>query len=106
MIAQTQGIYWTLLYSVDIGCYPSTGSHGELFSIPMDLPIYSIVGSKAVKLIRTENGGIGAYAYNRKTGQFELAMKYLDQVLFGKDDVESVSETEFELYIESLSQQE
>ena len=69
-------------------------------------PIYSIVGSQAVKLIRIEDSGIGAYADNRKTGQFKLAMKYLDQVLFGKDDVELVSETEFELYTESLSQQE
>jgi hypothetical protein len=68
-----------------------------------DLPRYYIVGERPVKMIRTEAGGLGAYALNWTTGEFVLAMKYLAEIYkIERDDVERIPEEEFNRKVEEL----
>ena len=68
----------------------------------MELPHYSIVGIRPVKAVATESGGMAIFTYDWKTGEFELAMEYLEQIFFGKGEVEQVSEKAFEEYVDRL----
>ncbi len=70
----------------------------------MKLPHYSIVGMRPVKAVATEGGGMAILAYNWETGEFDLAPEYMDQVFFGKDEVEQVSEEVFKRYVEKFRQ--
>jgi len=67
-----------------------------------DLPKYYILVELAVKLVPTEDGGMTVLKYNFETGRFDYGMEYLTEVLFGKDDVEKVSEDEFVQHVEKL----
>lgn len=68
-----------------------------------DLPKYYLVDERPVKMVETEDGGLGAYALNWKTGEFVLAMKYLAEIYkIERDDVERVSEEEFNRKVEEL----
>jgi len=69
----------------------------------MELPSYFIVGSRPVKFV-DDGGGMTILAYDWKTGEFQAAIGsgYLEKVLFGKGDIEELSEKEFEEYVEKL----
>jgi hypothetical protein len=67
-----------------------------------DLPEYYIVVERAIKLVPTEDGGMTVLKYNFETGRFDYGMEYLSRVMFGKDDVENVSEDEFVQHVEKL----
>lgn len=69
----------------------------------MKLPRYYILGKRPVKIVETENGGMGAYGLNLETGEFELNMLYYLRVT--KADNENavrVSEEEFFARVEEL----
>lgn len=70
----------------------------------MKLPHYSIVGMRPVKAVATGEGGMAILAYNWQSGEFDLAMDYLEPIFFGKGEVEQVSEEVFEKYVEGLRQ--
>jgi hypothetical protein len=63
---------------------------------------YYIVGIRPVKMVPNEEGGLGIFAYNWQTGEFDRAMEYLTQIHFGKGDIEKVSEEDFEKQVEEL----
>jgi hypothetical protein len=68
-----------------------------------DLPGYYIVGGRPVKMVETENGGLGVYALSLMTGEFVLAMRYLAEVSkIDRDDVEKISEKVFNRQVEEL----
>jgi hypothetical protein len=68
-----------------------------------DLPRYYILGGRPVKIVETENGGLGVYALSLMTGEFVLAMRYLAEVSkIDRDDVEQVSVDKFNEYVEKL----
>jgi hypothetical protein len=67
-----------------------------------DLPEYYIVVERAIKLVPTEDGGMTVLKYNFETGRFDYGMEYLSRVMFGKDDVEKVSEDELVQHVEKL----
>lgn len=68
----------------------------------MEQTSYYIVGIRPVKFVPNQEGGLGIYAYNWQTGEFDLAMEYLTRIHFGKGDIEKVSEEEFEQQVEEL----
>jgi hypothetical protein len=71
-----------------------------------DLPKYYIVGLSPVKVVETEDGGVGIYALNWKTGEFVLDMRYLAEIeRIDSDDVEEISEEEFERKVEEFRKQ-
>ena len=63
---------------------------------------YYIVVERAIKLVTTEDGGMTVLKYNFDTGRFDYGMEYLSRVMFGKDDVENVSEDDFVQHVEKL----
>ncbi|MEW5739917.1 MAG: hypothetical protein AB1938_13375 [Myxococcota bacterium] len=63
---------------------------------------YFIVGARPVKLVPTDQGGLGVYAFNWQTGEFDLAMEYLSRLCFGKGDLDRVTQTEFDQRVEEL----
>lgn len=68
-----------------------------------DLLGYYIVGGRPVKMVETENGGLGVYALSLMTGEFVLAMRYLAEVSkIDRDDVEKISEGVFNRQVEEL----
>lgn len=69
----------------------------------MDLPKYYIAGLRPVKVARTEDGRLAAYALSWMTGEFALAMKYLAEIdKTRNNDVEEVSEEEFNRQVEEF----
>ena len=68
----------------------------------MQLPAYYIVGTRPVKLVRTEDGGMDVLALNEDTGQFERALSLLSKVLQGAGDVEEVSQAAFDTQVEAV----
>ncbi|GET35957.1 hypothetical protein [Microseira wollei] len=67
-----------------------------------DLPEYYIVVERPIKVVSTKDGGMTVLKYNFETGGFDYGMEYLSRVMFGKDDVEKVSEEEFVQHVEKL----
>ena len=68
-----------------------------------DLPKYYIVGINAIKISRDAQGQLGAFRYNPATDDFELAMWSFNRIFLEKgDDIESVTESEFEKYAQGL----
>lgn len=67
-----------------------------------ELPEHYIVVERVIKLVPTEDGGMTVIKYNFETGRFDYGMEYLSRVMFGKDDVEHVSEDEFVQHVEKL----
>lgn len=71
----------------------------------METPIYCRVGDRPVKAIKEEDG-LGIYAFNIETEKFVLDMSYLEKIYFGSmDDVEILTKSEFDIYVESLKTQ-
>jgi len=68
----------------------------------METNRFYIVGDRPVKYIIDPDGGAGIYAFDWKTGDFTLAMFYLSRFRGSMDDVESVTEKEFEEYVMKL----
>ncbi|SHK83691.1 hypothetical protein SAMN05444266_101313 [Chitinophaga jiangningensis] len=60
-----------------------------------DVPKYFIVGNRTVQLLPLANGGIEILKLDWDTGRFVPGEDYLPKVMFGKDEVERVSEDEF-----------
>jgi len=68
-----------------------------------DLAKYYIVGINAIQISRDAQGQLGAFRYNPDTDDFELAMWSFNRIFFERgDDVESVTESEFEKYVQEL----
>lgn len=71
----------------------------------MKLPLYCIVGDRPVKAIETEDGGMDVLAYDWDTGEFKRAMQYLSKITIGDGEIDYVSESEFEQYVEQMRQE-
>lgn len=56
---------------------------------------YFVVGNRTVQLLPLENGGMEILKLDWDTGKFMPGADYLPKVMFGKDEVEKVSEDEF-----------
>ena len=69
----------------------------------MELPIYAIVGDRPVKAIQTTTGGMDVLALDWQTGEFKRAIEYTNTLVAPMDeDVEFVSEIEFNTKVEQL----
>ena len=69
----------------------------------MKLPQYYIFGAQPVKIVSTENGGMEVFAYDWKTGEFEVAPSdYLVRALTGEGDVDRYNENDFDEYVKEL----
>jgi len=68
----------------------------------MDLPRYCIVGARPVKAIETEDGGMDILAYDWSTGEFVRHMEYLTRVCLPNEEVEVVSQQEFDAHVAKL----
>lgn len=68
----------------------------------LNLPKYYIVYDRLMKMVRNENDRLTVLELNEETGLFEVNMKYIDKIFFGKDDVEKVSEDEFIQEVEAI----
>lgn len=72
----------------------------------MKEPKYCVVGNRPVKTIPNKEGGLGIYAMNWNTGEFKRHPEYMSQIYFGTmDDVEELSEKEFNTYVEKLKKE-
>jgi hypothetical protein len=60
-----------------------------------DVPQYYVVGNRTVQLLPLENGGLEVLKLDWDTGRFMPGADYLPKVMFGKDEVDKVSEDEF-----------
>ncbi len=63
---------------------------------------YYIVERRPIKLLPTEDGGAQIFKFTRRTGDFELGLEYLDDLLFNRNEVRKVSEDEFIQYVEEV----
>ncbi len=71
----------------------------------MDIPRFCKVGLRPVKAL-LENDGFGVYAFDWKTGNFILDLSYLEKIYFGRmDDVEILTEQEFNAYVDKLKKE-
>ncbi|MDF2833137.1 hypothetical protein [Chryseobacterium indoltheticum] len=71
----------------------------------MDTPRFCKVGDRPVKAL-LEDDGFGVYVFDWKTGNFILDLTYLEIIYFGRmDDVEILSEQEFNIYVEKLKKE-
>lgn len=66
-----------------------------------DLYGFYIFGDRPVKFVKTEDGGMDILAYEWESGTFIRDLDYLDRIWYG-NDVEEVSEEEFNEYVEKL----
>lgn len=65
-------------------------------------PMYCIVGLRPVKALSNDDS-FGIYVFNWQTGEFDLDLSYIERIYFGSmDEVEFVTEDEFEKYVEKL----
>jgi hypothetical protein len=60
------------------------------------------LGDRPVKLVPTNDGGMGSYAFNWKTGEFDLNWDVYLEVSKPGSDAEIVAEVEFEKYVNIL----
>lgn len=68
----------------------------------MDIPRFCKVGDRPVKAL-LEDDGFGVYVFDWKTGNFVLDLTYLETIYLGRmDDVEILSEADFDAYVEKL----
>ena len=68
-----------------------------------DLPIYCIDGARPIKAVSTEDGGMTILVFDWDTGEFKRDLSYLTVAVWGdSDDVEYLSEEEFNSYVEKL----
>jgi len=65
----------------------------------MQLPRYCIIYNKAVKMVRTPDGGISVLAYVPEEDRFERALGLLHRIVFAGSETDFVSEQEFEAYM-------
>jgi hypothetical protein len=73
----------------------------------MDLSQYYVFGLRPVKTVSTEDGGMEVFAYNWKTGEFEVALPdYLVRALTGLGDVDKLTEAQFEQYVKDETERE
>lgn len=71
----------------------------------MYTPRFCKVGDRPVKAL-LEDDGFGVYVFDWKTGNFILDLTYLEIIYFGRmDDVEILSEQEFNIYVEKLKKE-
>lgn len=69
----------------------------------MDLPKYYLLSERPVKVVRMEDGRVGAYGLNLQTGEFDLDMLYLHRATKADNDTAvEVSEEEFLAKVEEL----
>ena len=68
-----------------------------------DLPIYCVDGSLPIKAVPTEEGGMAILVLDWHTGEFKRDLTYLMVAVWGdSDDVEYLSEEEFNSYVAKL----
>lgn len=68
-----------------------------------DLPIYCVDGALPIKAVSTEDGGMAILVFDWDTGEFKRDLTYLMVVVWGdSDDVEYLSEEEFNAYVTKL----
>ncbi len=63
---------------------------------------YYIVERWPIKVLSAEDGGTEIYKFNRRTGDFEPGVEYLEDLLFNRNEVRKVSEDEFIQYVEEV----
>ena len=68
-----------------------------------DLPIYCVDGNRPIKAVSTEDGGMAILVFDCDTGEFKRDLNYLMVAVWGdSDDVEYLSEEEFNSYVAKL----
>lgn len=71
----------------------------------MDAPRFCKVGDRPVKAL-LEDDGFGVYVFDWDTGSFIMDLTYLERIYFGRmDDVEIITENEFNTYVEKLKKE-
>jgi hypothetical protein len=69
----------------------------------MDLPQYYVFGRRPVKIVETQDGGMGVFAFNWRTGEFEVAPAgYLVRALAGGGDADRLTGEQFERHVKNL----
>lgn len=68
----------------------------------MKLPRYCIVGARPVKAVPTADGGMDVLAYDWDTGDFTRNMGYMTRVVAPDEEVDVVSEAEFDAAVKAL----
>ena len=66
---------------------------------------YYIIGIRPVKLETNIEGGIGIYAFNWQSGEFEYSYRYLDHIYGfykGDVDVKEIPKEDFDQYVDQL----
>ena len=63
------------------------------------------VGIRPVKTIAHDDGSFGVYAFNWDTGAIELNMDYLRHVTEGADNLDEISEQQFEYEVAQLCEE-
>lgn len=62
----------------------------------MILPRYYLLGERPAKIARMEDGRVGAYIFNRETGEFDLNAAVFNRLTKAdNENVTEVSEAEF-----------
>jgi hypothetical protein len=71
--------------------------HGER---KINLPVYCILnGERAVKAVKTDEGGIAVFEYYPEDDDFRGNIRLLDRILFDDLDVQYVTEEEFNEFV-------
>ena len=65
-------------------------------------PRYFLFGLRPVRAFETPDGGLDVEAYQWETGQFAREISLATQVFMGGDEVEQVTEAEFDAAVEAL----
>jgi hypothetical protein len=60
---------------------------------------YYLVNDRPVRFILTPEGSMDVQALNMRTGEFERAMEYLSKIMAPFADVDSISETDFNVRV-------
>ncbi len=63
---------------------------------------YYIVERRPIKVLRNAAGRLQIFKFDPDTGDFELGLEYLDDLLFNRNEVREVSEDEFIQYVEDV----
>jgi hypothetical protein len=62
-------------------------------------PSYCIIYNRAVKLVKTLDGGLAVYVYSPEEDEFKLAIGLLHRFFCGGTETDEVSEEEFNAYV-------
>jgi len=71
----------------------------------MEFPVYCIIYNRAVKAVRTPEGGVAVLSYSAAKDDFEPAMEVAHRIFYPGLETDFVSEEEFQAYVDRLRAQ-